>query len=89
MRYLENAADSDIMPQKYEMGLEYLASKKTQQLFSENASLPLKNVVSIVLERLPNEIPAPSLVKITQFIIFQWGKLWDTAYQKEKAVLVV
>ena len=48
MRYLENASDSDIMPQKYEMGLEYLATKKTLALFNENATLPLKSVVSIM-----------------------------------------
>ena len=59
MRYLENASDSDLMPQKYEMGLEYLATKKTLALFNENATLPLKSVVSIVLERLPNDISAP------------------------------
>ena len=35
IRYVENAPDSDIMPQKYEMGLEYLASKKTQQLLKK------------------------------------------------------
>jgi hypothetical protein len=88
MRYLENAHDSDIMPEKYEQGLEYLADKKTRLLFNENAMLPLKNVVSIVLERLPNDVPALFLVKITQFIILQWGKLWDAAYQKERAVMV-
>ena len=88
MRYLENASDSDLMPQKYEMGLEYLATKKTLALFNENAALPLKNVVSIVLERLPNDISAPFLLKMTQFIILQWNQLLGKTYQSDRVLLV-
>ena len=88
MRYLENASDSDLMPQKYEMGLEYLATKKTLALFNENATLPLKSVVSIVLERLPNDISAPFLLKMTQFIILQWSQLLGKTYQNDRVLLV-
>ena len=88
MRYLENASDSDLMPQKYEMGLEYLATKKTLALFKENAALPLKSVVSIVLERLPNDISAPFLLKMTQFIILQWSQLLGKTYQNDRVLLV-
>ena len=89
MRYLENAPDSDIMPQKYEMGLEYIATKKTRLLFNESPDLPLKSVVSIVLEQLPNDISASILLKITQFIVLKWRRLAEAVYEKDKGALLV
>ena len=54
LRYLENAPDSEILPEKYAQSLEYQASKNIQKIFKDTPSLPLKDVVANVIERLPS-----------------------------------
>ena len=83
IRYLENTPDSEIFSRKYEMGMEHIASKKINSLFKEDSSIALKNVVSAVLERLPNNISAELLLKITLFTIKKWENLSNSASQRK------
>ncbi len=80
LHYLENAPDSEILPQKYAQSLEYQASKHIQNVFKDTPTLPLKDVVSNVIKRLPNDISATHLLKITPYIIKEWEKLQESVY---------
>ena len=62
--------------------------KELVELLLHRVALPMKSVVSIVLERLPNDISAPFLLKMTQFIILQWSQLLGKTYQNDRALLV-
>ena len=77
LRYVESAHDSELSPKKYQMGLEHIAIKYIQLTFNQHPSMGLKDVVILVLEKLPSDIPPPFMLKITQFIIHKWEKLYS------------
>jgi hypothetical protein len=74
IRFVETASDSEILPNKYEKGLEYLVSKKVKLLFSKYPNTPLKDVVSVVLQQLPNDISALIILKLTPYIVEEWER---------------
>ena len=83
IHYLENTPHSETFPRKYEMGMEHIASKKINSLFKEDSSITLKNVISAVLERLPNDISSELLLKITIFTIKKWKNLSNPSSQRK------
>ena len=82
LHYLENAPDSEVLPQKYAQSLEYRSAKHIQRIFKDSPTLPLKDVVSSIIERLPMDISASHILEITPYIINEWEKLRQTISQK-------
>ena len=82
LKYLENAPDSQILPQKYAQSLQYRSDKYIQQIFKDNPTLPLKDVVSNVIERLPIDISASHILEITPHIINEWERLQQSISHK-------
>ena len=81
--YVENAHDSELSPKKYQIGLEHIASKRIQMLYKENSKMPIKHVIMAVFEKLPDDMPALFIAKITQFILKKWETLSNSIPQKE------
>jgi hypothetical protein len=89
IHYLENTPNKDILPRKYEMSIEGIASRKLSVLFNENPTKTLKSVIATVVEALPNDLPPKLLLKMTKFIIIEWGKLSSKSLQKNNEMQLV
>ena len=80
INYLEKTPNKEILPKKYEMSIQDLTTRKVQSLFDENPNMPLKNVLALVMDYLPDDLSAKLLLKMTQIAIKKWEKLSETAY---------
>lgn len=89
LQYVENAPVGTLFPKKYEKGIEYIATNKIYALYKENPFLPLKNVVTIVLEQIPANISTAMLIKMTPFIIQKWEKLSDAGTFERKLIQTI
>ena len=78
--YLKKTPNKEIFPKKYEMSIQGLTTRKVQSLFDENPHLPLKNVLALVMDYLPDDLSAKLLLKMTQLAIKKWEKLSEVAY---------
>jgi uncharacterized protein YjgD (DUF1641 family) len=74
IHYLENTPDEAIFPEKIEATAQYMANLHVNTLFKENPNMPIKNVISSVLEHLPDTLTSAMLKNITQKIIKNWDK---------------
>lgn len=77
INYLDNTPNKDVFPKKYEASIQNLINQKVQTLFVENPAMPLKMVLSLVIEYLPEDLSPKLLLKMTQFTIKKWSKLTD------------
>jgi hypothetical protein len=77
INYLYNMPNKDVFPKKYEASIQNLVNQKVQTLFVENPSMPLKLVLSLVIEYLLEDLTPKLLLKMTQFTIKKWGKLTE------------
>jgi hypothetical protein len=84
-RYAEKTPFSKMFPKKYEMMLEDVVYEKTHKLLKKQPNLPLKNVVSTVLNSLKDDLSAELLLKMTRLIIKEWENA-STAVSAEKGV---
>lgn len=80
INYLEKTPNKEILPKKYEMSIQDLTTRKVQSLFDENPHMPLKNVLALVMDYLPDDLSAKLLLKMTQLAIKKWEKLSEVAY---------
>jgi predicted P-loop ATPase len=89
IQYLEKTPFKEVFPKKYEMSLEDRVLEAIKTLFSENPYMPLKDVLSAVLDRLPNDLSAALLLKMTQFTLKKWGKLAASSFQNNSMLQAV
>lgn len=75
IHYLEITPNKVIFSKKYELSIQDLTTRKTQALFDENPSMPLKNVLTIIIEYLPDDLAPKLLLKTTQLVVKKWEKL--------------
>lgn len=75
VHFLENTKNKPLFPQKYETSIKRSVSKKVKALFVEHPTMPLKNVITVVVNSLPETLNADFLLSITAFIIENWENL--------------
>jgi hypothetical protein len=85
LRYVEKTPFSKMFPKKYELSVEQSVYDEVQELFVINPTMPLKSVVTTVLNSLDEDISADLLLKMTRLIIQEWESL-STAHPVEKDV---
>jgi hypothetical protein len=85
IRHLENTPSKDVFPQKYEASLKGLTNRKVQSLFDENPSMPLKNVLTLIIENLPDDLSTKLLLDMTHLTIRAWEKL-SKSHSSEKKI---
>lgn len=85
IRYVQNTPFSKLFPNKYRVTLEYSAKRKVRKLFQKNPTLPLKKVVTKVLNNLyDDDISAELILKMTQLIIQEWTHLSTTTHTEKR-----
>jgi hypothetical protein len=83
--YVEKTPFSKMFPEKYENSLKYMVYDETSELFKNNPTMPLKSVVTTVLNKFKEDMPSDLLLKMTRLIIQEWENA-STAIYNEKDV---
>lgn len=84
--YVEKTPFKQLFPNKYKASIQHSVEVKTHELFQEQPTMPLKKVVSTVLEDLGDDtISSELILEMTQLIIENWKRMTDTIYTNEHA----
>jgi hypothetical protein len=86
--YLKRTPFSKAFPNKYKAIKEYEAAEATVELFDENPKMPLKTVVSTVLNSLEDDLSDTLVLDITREIIKEWRGLTANYANKQVEELV-
>jgi hypothetical protein len=84
VRHLKTTPTQKIFPKKYEKSMENMASDRANSLFEENSKLPLNKVISIIMDKLPNDLSPQLLLKMTQAAIEKWEFLSHEVDSKQQ-----
>ena len=87
--FLENNEDINLFPEKYNAALKQTISRKTDSLFSDNPSTPIKKVITIILESLPDSLNSDILLEMTAFIIDEWNDLTHSLQKSQNEFQMV
>jgi hypothetical protein len=86
IHYLEKTPFQDIFPKKYEMSMEDATIREIRTLFRDNPNCSLKIVITRVLEKLPDDLSAILILKMTKLIIQEWGTLSKATVIEERVL---
>ena len=90
MNYALNTPFKKMFPNKYKASIKHSVEVKTRAIFQKQATMPLKKVVSVVLEDLDDDtISAELILEMTQLITQNWQRMTATAYENEPAEMMV
>jgi hypothetical protein len=78
--YMEKTPFNKAFPNKYKALTKDDAKKKTYHLFLKEPNMPLKTVVSTVLNDLDDDLSADLVREMTHNIIEKWEQLTAAAY---------
>jgi hypothetical protein len=84
IRYLEKTPPEGLFPKKYLASLTRCVDEMVYKLYIENPSMPLRDVITHVLNRLSANLSAKLLLKMTQLTIEKWGKYSANPYFNKK-----
>jgi uncharacterized membrane protein YheB (UPF0754 family) len=70
--YVKKTPFSKIFPEKHESSVRQMVYDEVQELFAINPTMPLKSVVTTVLNSLNDDLSAELLLKMTRLIIKDW-----------------
>jgi uncharacterized protein YjgD (DUF1641 family) len=82
VHFLENTKNEPLFPEKYAASIKRSISKKVKVLFVEHPTMPLKKVITIVVNSLPDTLDAKFLLSMTAFIIESWEDLSHSIVSK-------
>jgi hypothetical protein len=86
IEYVEKTPFKQLFPNKYKASIRHSVEIKTQGIFQEQPTMPLKNVVSTVLEDLDDDtVSAELILEMTQLITKNWERMTAAAYAHEPA----
>jgi hypothetical protein len=86
IHYLEKTPFQDIFPKKYEMSMEDATIREVRTLFQDNPYCSLKSVIAKALDKLPDDLSAILLLKMTKLIIQEWGTLSKATVIEERVL---
>lgn len=86
IHYLEKTPFQDIFPKKYEMSMEDATIKEVRRVFQDEPYCALKSVVTTVLEKLPDDLSAILLLKMTKLILKEWRTLSKAVVIEERVL---
>jgi hypothetical protein len=89
IRYAEKTPFSKMFPKKHEFSVKRVVSERTLKLFQEQPDMPLKNVVSTVLNSLKDDLSADLVIKMTRLIIEKWENAQSVVYAENEVAELV
>jgi hypothetical protein len=87
--YLKQTPFSKAFPNKYKAITKTDAKVKTYELFLLNPNMPLKSVVSTVLEGLDNDLSSKLVLDMARVIVEKWGELTAQTVSKMQVAELV
>lgn len=88
VRFLQTSPRHKIFPEKFEMSMKRLVVRTADTLFDETPTLPLNKVIASIMDKLPDDVPPPLLLKMTQIAIEKWESLTHDLELEQKRELV-
>ena len=82
--YLQKTPFSKAFPNKYKAITKTDAKIKTHELFGENPNMPLKTVVTTVLNSLDDDLSETLVLEMTRVIIEKWKQLTAPVYAEKR-----
>jgi hypothetical protein len=82
--YLKRTPFSKAFPIKYKAITEDEVLDKTYELFEENPNMPLKSVVTTVLNDLDDDLSPKLVIEMTHIIVETWEKMTRKTYAKKR-----
>jgi hypothetical protein len=82
--YLKRTPFSKAFPNKYKAITKHHVLDKTYVLFDKNPSMPLKSVVSTVLNGLDDDLSAALILEMTRVIVEKWKGLLAPTFADER-----
>lgn len=90
IHYIEKTSFSQAFPKKHEAGLISYVQHKTIELFNEKPNLPLKIIVTTVLNKITDtDISASLMLKLTKNIIKTREKLLEISTKSAEATSII
>ena len=86
IHYLEKTPFQDIFPRKYEMSMEDFTIREVRTVFQDNPYCSLKTVITMVLNKMPDDLADVLLLKMTKLIIKEWGTLSNAVVIEERVL---
>ncbi len=68
--------------------MKRLVVRTADTLFDETPTLPLNKVIASIMDKLPDDVPPPLLLKMTQIAIEKWESLTHDLELEQKRELV-
>jgi hypothetical protein len=87
--YIKKTPFSKAFPNKYKAITKTEVKVKTRELFLINPNMPLKSVVSTVLNGLDDDLPSKLVIEMTRVIIEKWEGLTTKIYSNKRVEQLV
>lgn len=78
--FLEHNKGNILFPKKYEASILDIAEEDTYELFEEQPTLPLKDVIATIVPTFSLNLSGELILKVTQKII----ETWETQVEKAR-----
>ena len=88
VRFLQKRGNKKLFPEKFEMSMKRLVVRTADTLFDETPTLPLNKVIATIMDKLPDDVPPPLLLKMAQVAIEKWESLTHDLELEQKRELV-
>ncbi len=86
VHFLEETKDQDLFPNKQTAYFKDAVSQRVQTLYSENSTMPIKKVITSVLENFTENLDEDIILKIIKWTIHEWSNLSDVSPSKKNAL---
>jgi hypothetical protein len=74
IHFLNEKEGDCLFPRKRDEAIKFVVNQKVSAILRENPSIALKQVMSLVLDTLPNDLSSTTLLSMTKFVIYKHEK---------------
>ena len=86
VHFLEKTKDTDLFPRKQTAYFKEAVSQRVQTLYAENPTMPIKKVITTVLDNFSENLDEDILLKMIKWTIREWSNLSDFSTDKKKSL---
>ena len=84
--FVKDKSGKELFPEKYELGVIDAALESVVELLDKKPYMPLKSVLTYIIQDLPDDLSAALILKITNNVIQEWEDLTATSLTPNEAV---
>jgi hypothetical protein len=84
--FLEKNKNTVFFPEKYEASILEIAEEDTHELFEQQPTMPLKNVIAAIVPTFSTELSGELILKVTKKIVQTWQERLEMVHFQENAL---